>query len=386
VVAIGGISQFDPVLLIVGLIRSNVMILCRSLIMRRCLTLVILLLIGLSGLSSSASAQWLFPPGYGGYGLSEWGANPAAGYMAGLGAYARGEGVYELDKAKADAINVDTMVKWNKALRARQAALREDQRQAAIAREAQRKERVEQLDLRDGTTLNNLLLEILDADPGVVKSARAQTPLSPAAIREIPFEWDSEAITLCIDQMTGKESLPTPLMASRYERDRNALQAVVKPALEEDAKGNISIETRKRIADAVASFRAHFVKETSEFEPGYQDALEYFTTMASLTRLLNDPSMKAFLARLDENKERTVGELIVFMHAYNLRFGAATSDRQLEIYSRLVPAFTEVRNVAMAERVPASAPDRTGQGLIPAAKQAFKGMSWNQLEAHLRGQ
>src|SRR4051794_34910824 len=86
------------------------------------------LLIGLSFLSSTAEAQWNYPRGYGGYGMSQWGADPGAGYMAGLGAYARGQGVYELEKAKADAINVETMAKWNKALRARQAALREDER------------------------------------------------------------------------------------------------------------------------------------------------------------------------------------------------------------------------------------------------------------------
>ena len=53
--------------------------------------------------------------------------------------------------------------------------------------------------------------------------------------------------------------------------------------------------------------------------------------------MLNDPSMKKFLAELEEGKERTVGDLITFMNAYNLRFGPATSDRQVEIYTRLVP-------------------------------------------------
>ena len=76
-----------------------------------------------------------------------------------------------LEKAKAEAINVDTMVKWNKALRARQLALREEKRQEAIKRETAREQRVEELELRDGTTLNNLLLQIFDADPGVVKSS-----------------------------------------------------------------------------------------------------------------------------------------------------------------------------------------------------------------------
>jgi hypothetical protein len=315
--------------------------------------------------------------------MSRWGADPAAGYMAGLGSYARGQGTYQLEKAKADAINVDTMIKWNKALRARQAALREEKRKEAIKREAEREVRVEQMELRDGTTLNNLLFQILDADPGVVKSGRAKTPISPSAIREIPFEWDSEAITICLDQLTGTESLPPPLMRPRYIDERNALHSATELALKEDAKGTVSVATQKQITEAVTNFRSKFIKASAEILPD-QDALDYFTTMASLTRLLNDPSMKAFLGQLGDGEERTVGDLVAFMHAYNLRFGAATSDRQIEIYTRLVPALTAIRDERKAETITPSTLDRTGEGLKSAAKQAFKSMTWDQLEAHLR--
>ena len=116
----------------------------------------------------------------------------------------------------------------------------------------------------DGTTLNHLLLQIFDSDPAVAKSARTKTPLSPSAIREIPFEWDSEAITICIDQMTGTGSLPPLLMDAEYVNERNALRAAVEPALEEDAKGDVSPATRKRIDHAVANFRAKFLKTSAE--------------------------------------------------------------------------------------------------------------------------
>jgi hypothetical protein len=173
-------------------------------------------------------------------------------------------------------------------------------------------------------------------------------------------------------------------MLPRYVDERDALHSAVAPALEEGAKGTVSMATQKRINDAVTGFRSKFLKTSSDFMPGYQDALDYFTTMASLTRLLNDPSMKAFLAKLDDGEERTVGDLVAFMHAHNLRFGAATSDRQIEIYTRLVPALTAIRDEPKTEGVTPSTPDRTGEGLKSAAKQAFKWMSWDQLEAHLR--
>ena len=101
-------------------------------------------------------------------------------------------------------------------MRARQRALREEKQKEAAREEAEREARLRETLLIDGTTLNNLLYQILDADPAVAKSGRIKAPLSPAAIREIPFEWDSEAISICLDQMTGKGSLPDALMAPKY--------------------------------------------------------------------------------------------------------------------------------------------------------------------------
>jgi hypothetical protein len=352
--------------------------------MRRLVSIVAGLALGGLAAAPCANAQWGYPRGYGGYGMSRWGADPGAGYMAGLGAYARGQGVYQLDKAKADAINADTMIKWNKALRARQLALREDQRKEAAQREAQRQERAAELRLENGSTLNDLLFQILDVDPGVVRSARARAPLSPSALKEIPFEWNSEAITLCIDQMTGASALPSLLMDDRFAPQRTALKAAVESALKEDAQGSVSLATRKKLDDAVAKLRTEFLKNNAEFQLGYQESIDYLTTMASLSRLLNDPSMHAFLAQLDNGQERTVGDLIAFMNAYNLRFGPATTDRQIEIYTRLAPTLKAVRDAAGAEGAPRSEPDRTGEGLQSAAKAAFKGMSWDHLEAHAR--
>ena len=354
--------------------------------MRRLLTVAIGLSLGLNLLASNAGAQWNYPRGYGGYGMSQWGADPAAGYMAGLGSYARGQGVYQLEKAKADAINVDTMVKWNKALRARQQALREEKQKKAARLEAEREVGVKRMELEDGTTLNNLLFQIFDADPAVVKSAGAKAPISPAGIREIPFEWDSEAITVCIDQMTGTDSLPSILMDARFVDERNALRSAIEPAIRENAKGSVSPETARRLKDAIANFRAKFLKNSSDFQPSYQEAQDYFTTLASLSRLLHDPSMKKFLSLLEDDKERSVGDLIVFMNAYNLRFGAATSERQVQIYSRLAPVLAAIRDDVNKDRSTGSPPDRSGGGFWSAAKEAFKSMSWDQLEAHARDQ
>ena len=159
------------------------------------------------------------------------------------------------------------------------------------------------------------------------------------------------------------------------------------PALEEDSRGNVSPATRKRVVDAISAFQNSFKKKTDEFEPGYEDAREFLTTLAGLSRLLNDTSLKAFLSKLDDGQERTVGDLVTFMNAFNLRFGPATSERQIVIYRRLIPAAfnkSATRQLPMATRP--SIPDRTGERLRSAARAVFKGMNWDELDAHARGQ
>lgn len=355
--------------------------------MRRISMVGLGLVLALDAMAAVADAQWNYPRGYGSYGMAGWGGDPAAALMTGLGSYARGAGVYQLDRAKANAINVDTAIKWNKALRERQRALRQDQKKRSAEQEKERREEQAVARLESGASLNDLLDQIFDADPAVSKVSRSSAPISPAAIREIPFEWNSEALTACLDELTSTGSaIPDILSAPKYVQERNAVRSAVALAFEEDSHGNVSLETRKRIHDAVSQLRAKFLKEEADYNPGYHEGMNYLTTLAAVNRMLNDPSMKQLLAELQQGKERTVGDLITFMNAYNLRFGPAESDRQREIYARLEPALVAIRDELSHGAAQAAPLDRSGANLRSAAQSAFRGMNWSDIEAHSKAQ
>ena len=74
------------------------------------------------------------------------------------------------------------------------------------------------------------------------------------------------------------------------------------------------------------------------------------------------------------------------MNSHNLRFGPATSDRQVRIYARLVPIFTAIRDQVKTEEYAPTPPDRTGEDLRDGRQAVFKPMPWDQLEAHARDQ
>ena len=352
--------------------------------MRRDLRVLVVLALGLSAWAQDARAQWGYPRGYGGYGRGGWGSmadDPASGYMTGLGNFARGQGAYEVANAQAQAINYETMVKWNQTLRARQKEIQEQQARDDARRRAQRDARVSRAELADGTTLNNLLSRISDFDPAAVKSSKASAPLGPGAIREIPFEWNTEAVSACIDDMRGRGPMPDVLEGDRFADDRAALAKAADAALKEDAKGDVSRETMRQLLDAISDFRAKFVKDVPETNSDYPDGSAYFSTLASLACLLHDPSMKKTLAEIDNFPNPTLGRLIAFMQSYNLRFGPATSDRQVRIYEGLASMLAAVlKDVNRATPAPPAA----GGDLPAAARDAFKGMNWDQLQAHDR--
>jgi hypothetical protein len=284
------------------------------------------------------------------------------------------------------------MQKWNKELRARQQQLQEEKRRAAAEQDAQRADRVARMELEDGTTLNRILMQISDFDPNAVRSARARAPIGASAVREIPFEWNTEALTICLDQLTARGALPEPLTQETFAAERTALGGAVDAALKEDAKGDVSASTMQRLNTAIANFRARFVKAVPKDDPDYEGGDDYFSTLASLSRMLHDPSMKHALVELETLREISVGDLIAFMHTYNLRFGPATTGRQLQIYQTLVALLGEVVNdVNTAPPISSPPPppplglaDKSGKGLQNAAKDAFKNMDWQQLDAQAR--
>jgi hypothetical protein len=75
-----------------------------------------------------------------------------------------------------------------------------------------------------------------------------------------------------------------------------------------------------------------------------QEALRFVKTLSGLVRMLEKPDTKAALDQLRMVKTTTLGNLIAFMHVYNLRFGAATDPKVKLIYSQLFPMLDDVRD------------------------------------------
>ena len=100
--------------------------------------------------------------------------------------------------------------------------------------------------------------------------------------------------------------------------------------------------------------------------------------------MLNDPSMKKILARLEDDKGATVGDLVAFMNAYNLRFGPATTDRQVAMYRDLLPILTSLRDSINTDGASPTPARPHGRGPQVGGEGGVRGMDWSQIEAQRR--
>ena len=74
--------------------------------------------------------------------------------------------------------------------------------------------------------------------------------------------------------------------------------------------------------------------------------------------MLKTPAIDVLLAGVEKRPDTTMGDLLAFAQAFNLRFGPATTPQQRAIYARLFPALDGLRDEIAAAGVPPSQPGR----------------------------
>jgi hypothetical protein len=323
-----------------------------------------LALLGLALLAATSgqarSQPYYYPYGYGGggWGFGGWGGTVEGNVLQGMGAFAEGAGVYNYDTATATSINVDTAIRlnqyiWNSELEARQRWNALHARRLNLSRDEYkaRLKRIrtnpDQADIDSGEALNAILQDL--SDPQFMNGSAlrmANAPISAAMIREVPFRDETDAITLSLDELTEPKNWPLPLRSDTFKADREAYQKAVDDALEEDKEGGtIKPETVDRVRKAVADLMAK-VQATIPItkQPDHLQAMNYLKGLAGLSRMLEKPNVDAVLAELEKIKNTTAGNLLAFMHTYNLRFAPATTPRQRDIYRGLYPTLVLTRD------------------------------------------
>jgi hypothetical protein len=352
---------------------------------RACASVFALLFIQGAG----AQAQWGYPGGYGGYGWGGWGGQTAQGDIArGLGAYAMGAGYYNQQTAVANSINTDTVMRWNQyvyeaqmnANRLHQGKLameRFQTNQAADKIRDRLRNNPERADIYRGDAMNVVLDEI--NDPRIYAKAlqSGQVKIGGETIRNIPFQYASAAITVSIHQLVNGGP-PKALMAPQFAADRETIKALgqeIRKQIEDDK--NPDKATIGKLLAAINQAEAKVDKLLPRNSKDRVEADKYLKALHGLVAMLDTPAIDLLLAGVEKRPDATLGELLGFMNAFNLRFGSATTPKQKEVYDSLYPKLVDLRNQIAPALAATSAATASG-GTEPG--EFFSGMSYQDLQ------
>jgi hypothetical protein len=303
----------------------------------------------------------------------------------GLGMMYMGRGMYNEETAQARSINLDTAMRWNEAMYSAHqqagrdyAASRKKQRKNADKAYSEVQDRLRNhpsdRDINDGDALNTLLEVLLH--PANAESALRyiKTPLRHDLIANIPFEVASEAMTICLERMTMDGQWPRAVLGDEFRPEREGLNRAIKAAIEEDKHGQIDRDTVQAVQAAIDRLRTKFESTVSHTSPDYMPAHWSLKAMDGITKMLDSPTMDKVLAELEDYQGTTLGDLLSFMHAFNLRFGEAKSYHQRLIYHKIYPMLAEQANGPLGSAVreaPGVGPN-AASGVAKAGNEAGK--------------
>lgn len=329
--------------------------------MLRRFQLALALTVVLAASVGQAQAQIGYYGGYGGYGWGGWGGETPQGSIArGLGFYNIGAGIYNKETAIADSINADTVMRWNQYVWLGQ--------QEANKREYIRRARREQRDAATGDAIYKRLLEspsatdisngdalnvILDqvTDPRIHSSALrlATQPIESAVVGDIPFQNASEGITLSLNQLTAQEGWPPALQGEVFAEDRAAYHQAIADALKEDEEGEISPATLAKVRLIASRIRTKYEVNRPKDPKEMVEGENFVKALTGMARMLENPQTEKVMAELKKVDKTTLGNLLAFMHTYNLRFGPAKTPAQRSVYQSLYPLMAAQRDTLLKD-------------------------------------
>lgn len=320
------------------------------------------LALGALGLApQSVHAQW---GGWGGWG--GWGAStPMEGIGYGMGAMAMGAGQYNVDSAMARSMNVDTNLRISQAMWQQQHYLnwtnmlrRERNSRNTVQSLENIKKRIHEQpndsDIRSGNALNAVLEDV--TDPKKVHPSQlhlSRIPLEPGLGKDLPLFYANQAVAFTIGDLMGEGEVPLLLRSEVYAPNREEIKKALADVEQHSAEQALSLDQVNALIKAIDKLDQAFQKHAKFGDPGYQEAKARLTSIKRMTKMLSSPNFEEILATVEKarkaNVEPTVTDLIGFMKHFNLRFGAAKTERQAQAMASLFPKMDQIRDEILAQ-------------------------------------
>ena len=343
----------------------------------------------------SAEAQFYgggyWGAGYGGYGYGGAGSTAQGSILQGQAQYAMGMGRYNLNTAQARSINASTNMAWNQYMYQARIEGNKQYHEMEAAKQAKGKadykaikdrlrDNPTSVDIADGAALNRAMEDLVD--PKIIDKALYyghKLKIGGDAIRNIPFQYASAGITASAYQLTHGGAPRAMKENEAFAPDRQKIQAIADEIRKEGRElGSPKPETIQKAKDQLMATKAKVEASFPQSSQDRRDALKYVKALYGLASMLETPAINVLLAGVEKRPEATVGDLLGFMTAYNLRFGASDTPPQRQIYLTLYPMLKKLRDEVATGA--GSAPAISSDSVASAPGEVFDGLDFNHAE------
>jgi hypothetical protein len=327
--------------------------------MQRCLRMTAGLVLILSMTGRDAHAQW----GYGGWGYGGWGGGgttPQSAALQGASQFAMGAGVYNLKTAQANSINAQTAMMYNnyvasvtqESARMHAAKVNYDfakNQSLYDAHQKQLRDNPGRREIENGDALNLAVSDLSDPRLGSSALRAANAPVPASLIAAVPFQVAADRVSFMLNDLRSSVKWPDVFSEDRFTSDKTTFDELVARIRKEGQDGDISPRSLRAakafVRDLTAKLEAQPLKDPDD----QADARKFLTACTSILALLENPDIGPAMLELRKIQDTTIGCLLGFMHAYNLRFGAATTVKEREAYQRLFGILDQTRDQVLGE-------------------------------------
>ena len=198
----------------------------------------------------------------------------------------------------------------------------------------------------NGEALNARLEELQNANLGesVFRSETLKVSLPVDMVRHIPFKLAEKGEQFSMDRLSlkGKGKWTVALQDKKFDREKKAYALALDKALEQAIDGQMQITT---IDEVEARADDLFLRLNEVVQPGndrlYTEARERLKELKGHVRLLKTAKIQPAIGEIEKYSGTTINDLKIFMQKHNLRFAAAKSPEEKELFPELYVLLVE---------------------------------------------
>lgn len=327
---------------------------------------------------------------------------PDSANLRGAGNYLQGLGWYNLNSAKAESIQLETQIRWEKELRESYARANENRRQKLSEKNMKAEERKQlqkqkqlQLranptddDIRNGDALNVLLYDL--TDPVLTSDKWLASPVQlPAdiSVKKLVFEFvraekapnGSSQLgnaVIALSRLNLSGNWPICLNGAPMESDRKLYEEAYSKLLDQILTKKVTPESIGEFKAAIETLRKNVQKNVPTNDGYRTDALKHVDALKKAAEMFHSQTVEyaaEIVIDTHQHEAHTVGELVAFTKKYRLQFADGDKNPEArELYARLYELMKK-----QAQMFGISAASEIADASINAKDPIGKDSSWS---------